>query len=111
MNTVRDESTTILMILKRPCHEEFTHYQKVDEQADRHKAHANNCSYNQTAGMQPPQTEQLSNPDVRHYLEVEAGQRPECKDNANRSPMYKGYCAQLMSLAVGVITLECRHKV
>jgi hypothetical protein len=34
-NLVRDERTTIMIILKRPCHEEFTHCQKVDAQADR----------------------------------------------------------------------------
>jgi hypothetical protein len=38
--------------------------------------------------------------------EVEAGQRPEWKDIADRSPTYKGYWAQWKSLVVRDGVLE-----
>jgi hypothetical protein len=51
--------------------------------------------------------EQLADQDVGHIpQEVEAGQRPEWKDIADRSPIYKSYWAQRKSLAVRDGVLE-----
>jgi hypothetical protein len=53
-----------------------------------------------TGGWDPAtlKTEQLNDPDIGPILqEVETGQLPELKDNANRIPTYKSYWAQWKS--------------
>jgi hypothetical protein len=51
--------------------------------------------------------EQLDDDEMGPLLqEVEVGQRPEWKDNPERSPIYKGYWAQWKSLVVGDGVLE-----
>jgi hypothetical protein len=56
-------------------------------------------------------TEQLNDPDIGLILqEVETGQRPEWKDIANHSPVYKSYWAQWKSLAVRNGILECNWE-
>jgi hypothetical protein len=52
-------------------------------------------------------TDQLNDPDIGPILrEIESGQQPEWKDIADRSPMYKSYCAKWKFLAVRNDILE-----
>jgi hypothetical protein len=80
---------------RRPCQEECTHCHKVESRAYVKQIRA--ITIVAGAGWDPValRMEQLNDPDIGPILqEVEAGQRPVWKDNADRSPTYKSYWAQ-----------------
>jgi hypothetical protein len=94
---------------RRPCAEECTHCQKVEQRANGLKVRVVTAAAADGWDSAALRREQLADEDVGPLLkEVEAGQRPEWKDISDRSPTYKSYWAQWQSLAVRDGVLE-RH--